>query len=615
MYHPIFLSQNFTASTRHRHSLFNFSGSNPTPSVDNATKPQPLEADRSGPSPISGTDEGVPGALVPTDGLQSCCLSTLLSQEQLEHLNTMDKLRAYGISEFVSLPQIVVCGDQSAGKCFFTFRHTIESFNELPELIEQARAAMCLGSSSTFSQDVLSIEISGPTQPHLTVVDLPGLIHVDGKSQDSSDVELVSNLVGSYMQNPHNIILAVVIVMNDFQNQIVLQRAKKVDPEGRRTLGVIAKPDSIPVGSEKEDAFIFLAKNEDIFFALGWHVLRNRRYEERNDSTEDRNFREELFSQTGTWKNIPNGSVGIETLWTRLSQLLYAHIKHELPKVYKDNRNGLQNGDEMHARLGAKRETTFEQRQFLAKISMEFVNVCKAAVDAHYEDKFFGEGVVVDTSNKNRYPYSEGGSRKITRAEAIDWVKPLGNSRGRELSGTFDSILICPLFREQSMKWEDLTIAHLGRSFAACQKIFQVLVLYVSREAVEGEEELDKLFEDHRSHAITHNHYYTDVIQKFGQESSKMQNLHLAKGFSKGLDKTVASEAISRFVVERHLMRGLWDVFSPIAVLSMPDQLVERSAAESAKGRNLRKRSEVQKERLMKSLEACRKVLLDVAAD
>jgi hypothetical protein len=43
-------------------------------------------------------------------------LGALQSQEQLDLLNAMDKLRAYGVSEFVSLPQIVVCGDQSTGK-------------------------------------------------------------------------------------------------------------------------------------------------------------------------------------------------------------------------------------------------------------------------------------------------------------------------------------------------------------------------------------------------------------------------------------------------------------------------------------------------------------------
>jgi len=504
------------------------------------------------------------------------------------------------------------------------FRYTIESFNELPELIEKARAAMRLGSNSTFSRDVLSIEISGPTQPHLTVVDLPGLIHVDAKSQDSSDVQLVSDLVGSYMQNPRSIILAVVTAMNDFQNQIVLQRAKKVDPEGRRTLGVITKPDSIPVGSEKEDAFISLAKNEDIFFALGWHVLRNRKYEERNDSTEDRNFREGLFFQTGAWKDIPRDSVGIETLRSRLSQLLYAHIKGELPKVYKDIRDGLQNCGEMLAKLGAKRETKFEQRQFLTKISMQFVNLCKAAVDGHYEDKFFGEGVAVDATSihkrlraviqkkntsfakqirerghtyeidkqfdnvasikdKDRYPHGEGGPKRITHAEATNWMKPLlENSRGRELSGTFDPILICPLFREQSTKWEELAINHLDQSFAACQKFFRELVPYVSRgdqkvaqglsehwinsvmnrRQSEAKKELDKLFEDRRSHAITHNHYYTDVIQKFEEESSKMQNLRLAKDFSSGLGKVTASEAISRFLdllAEHHTQVNMQD--------------------------------------------------------
>jgi hypothetical protein len=46
-----------------------------------------------------------------TDALEGLC-----TDEQLELLNSIDSLRSQGISHYVSLPQIIVCGDQSSGK-------------------------------------------------------------------------------------------------------------------------------------------------------------------------------------------------------------------------------------------------------------------------------------------------------------------------------------------------------------------------------------------------------------------------------------------------------------------------------------------------------------------
>jgi len=46
-----------------------------------------------------------------TDALNGLC-----SQDQLDLLDSVDCLRSQGISHYVSLPQIIVCGDQSSGK-------------------------------------------------------------------------------------------------------------------------------------------------------------------------------------------------------------------------------------------------------------------------------------------------------------------------------------------------------------------------------------------------------------------------------------------------------------------------------------------------------------------
>lgn len=106
-----------------------------------------------------------------------------------------------------------------------------------------------------FRNDVLGVEVTGPSQPHLTLVDLPGLIHAENKQQSASDVELVSFLVQYYTASSRSIILAVVSAMNDYANQIVTKLARKVNPKGLGTLGIITKPDTLHVGSETKKIF------------------------------------------------------------------------------------------------------------------------------------------------------------------------------------------------------------------------------------------------------------------------------------------------------------------------------------------------------------------------
>ena len=43
-------------------------------------------------------------------------LEGLRTHEQLDLLNSIDSLRSQGISHYISLPQLIVCGDQSSGK-------------------------------------------------------------------------------------------------------------------------------------------------------------------------------------------------------------------------------------------------------------------------------------------------------------------------------------------------------------------------------------------------------------------------------------------------------------------------------------------------------------------
>jgi len=62
------------------------------------------------------------------------------------------------------------------------FSYPQASVEELPSMIAAVTEALGLGSeTNAFSNDVLRVELTGPRQPHLTLVDLPGLIHAQNK--------------------------------------------------------------------------------------------------------------------------------------------------------------------------------------------------------------------------------------------------------------------------------------------------------------------------------------------------------------------------------------------------------------------------------------------------
>ncbi|EUC27299.1 hypothetical protein COCCADRAFT_51921, partial [Bipolaris zeicola 26-R-13] len=367
----------------------------------------------------------------------------LCSKDQLDLLDSVDRLRSQGIDHYVSLPQIIVCGDQSSGKSsvleaisgvsfpvksslctrfptelvlrktskigvsvsivpdrsrseveresLSSFRETLDSFAALPTLIENAKTAMAIGSlGRAFSKDLLRVEVSGPDRPHLTIVDLPGLIHSETKQQSAADIELVQDVVKSYMKEPRSIILAVVSAKNDYANQVVLKLARAADRTGTRTLGVITKPDTLVPGSDSEAMYISLAKNLDVEFRLGWHVLKNMDSESGSGTRSNRDEEESHFFSKGIWPTLPGSILGIVPLRERLSKLLLVQIAAELPSLVEEIelksaacRTGLE-------KLGQPRASIEEQRQYLITLSQACQALTKAAVDGTYNDDFFG---------------------------------------------------------------------------------------------------------------------------------------------------------------------------------------------------------------------------------
>ena len=189
------------------------------------------------------------------------------------------------------------------------------------------------GITSTFSSDVLRLEISGPQEDHLSVIDVPGIFRKTTVGLTTKlDMDMVEQMVYNYMKNPRSVMLTVVPANVDVATQEILEKAEEVDPDGIRTLGILTKPDLVDKGAEKDVVALIEGRKHQL--TLGWHALRNAGQAELGSPLSDRHAAERSFFESKTpWNHLEKDKVGIESLRSRLQEILATHIRREFPKV------------------------------------------------------------------------------------------------------------------------------------------------------------------------------------------------------------------------------------------------------------------------------------------
>ena len=243
--------------------------------------------------------------------------------------------------------------------------------------------------SLAFSEDILRVEISCLTQPQLTVVDLPGLIHSENRKQSVCNVSLVYKLVKSYMNSERSIILTVISAMNEFVNQIVLKKTHDVDSEGECTIDIIIKPDTLWVKTNSEREFLALAWNEDVKFKHSWHVVKNLDLRADEGEIKDRDSEKSLFFEKSNFKSLSSFSIEISSLCHHLSQILFDQIWFKLLKLIENIQSDIATTWDELKKLGPSHVTPEEQRAFLIRVSQEFQILLKDAINDQYSNLFF----------------------------------------------------------------------------------------------------------------------------------------------------------------------------------------------------------------------------------
>ncbi|KAJ6476119.1 P-loop containing nucleoside triphosphate hydrolase protein [Mycena sanguinolenta] len=188
----------------------------------------------------------------------------------------------------------------------------------------------------SFSTNYISLQISGPEIADLSFVDLPGLIaSVSSKSGNEADITMVESLVTSYISKPNCIILLTVACETDFENQGAHHLTKKHDPEGKRTIGVLTKPDRIPHGDE--ESWLSLIRNERDALENNWYCVKQPSSQDIRQGitwSEARAREIEFFSSKSPWSDsMHQPYLGTSNLVHRLSSILSDLISKRLPQI------------------------------------------------------------------------------------------------------------------------------------------------------------------------------------------------------------------------------------------------------------------------------------------
>lgn len=114
--------------------------------------------------------------------------------------------------------------------------------------------------------------------------------------------------------------------------------ARQVDPKGIRTIGVITKIDIMDKGTSAKR----MIEGKDVQLRLGFIGVKNRSQQDIIDRIPVKQAaeKEQLFFNTHPiYSTMPQSLLGIHNLTTKLTKILFTHIKHSLPDIMNEIKN------------------------------------------------------------------------------------------------------------------------------------------------------------------------------------------------------------------------------------------------------------------------------------
>ncbi|CAF3969582.1 unnamed protein product [Rotaria sp. Silwood2] len=325
----------------------------------------------------------------------SLALTESYDEEIAPLLTTIDQIRnrIADIDTTIDLPAIVVIGEQSSGKS-----SVLEALSSIPlprggqHMTTKCPLELRMRRSTTWhaslecsgrlirdnipnaqdigqyinneqnrltnhrdqiSKQVLLLNVQAPWLPNLTLIDLPGIIQVTSKQQDSTSVNMIEELIQEYLDKPSTIILAIIQACNDIETSAAIKYAKMFDPDGERTIGVLTKIDLVDRGAEQKLLEVF--DNKRIPLKHGYLMVKCRTQEDIDNNielSEALRKEEHFFSKSSKFQSVPIERRGCPSLARFLTRELVRNIKQALPHLITDLRGKISSIEQQFRQLG-----------------------------------------------------------------------------------------------------------------------------------------------------------------------------------------------------------------------------------------------------------------------
>ncbi|KAE9544744.1 hypothetical protein AGLY_000286 [Aphis glycines] len=208
----------------------------------------------------------------------------------------------------------------------------------------ECRTNFLAGSNKGITNNQIILKIH-TNRYDLTFVDLPGITKVPVGDQPADIDEQIQKLIISYAEQSNSIILAVVTANTDPSTSESLQIAKKLDPDGIRTIAVVTKLDLIDEGTLQDTKDLLCGRRIPVKLGIIGVVNRSQK-----DIVENKSMDATLKSETEFLKiYYPDiyTKHGNKALAHTLQMVLITHIKKVYPKLKIEL-------EEMKQKLGKK---------------------------------------------------------------------------------------------------------------------------------------------------------------------------------------------------------------------------------------------------------------------
>lgn len=309
-------------------------------------------------------------------------------------IDLIDSLRALGVEQDLALPAIAVIGDQSSGKSSVLealsgvalprgsgivtrcplvlklrklnqgeeWRGKVTYDDIEVELSDPSQVEEAINKGQNFiagvglgiSDKLISLDVSSPHVPDLTLIDLPGITRVAVGNQPADIGRQIKRLIKTYIQKQETINLVVVPSNVDIATTEALSMAQEVDPEGDRTIGILTKPDLVDRGAE--DKVVDVVRNLVYHLKKGYMIVKCRGQQDIQDQL---SLTEALQNEQVFFKEHPHfrvlledGKATVPCLAERLTTELISHICKSLPLLENQIKESHQSASEELQKYG-----------------------------------------------------------------------------------------------------------------------------------------------------------------------------------------------------------------------------------------------------------------------